>query len=1316
MKNPIVGLLCAFVLACVAAPLSFAQTGLGAITGHVTDPQGKLIAGANVLATNQTTNAQVATVTTTAGVFELLNLTLGSYTIDVTAPGFEKLEQKDILIQIDDRIGLELSLKIGSVSETVEVTAAVPQLNTENATTGEVVNNVFIETLPQTNRDPLALITIAGNVSGGGGRAGIDLGPTGSFSSPGNDTRINGGRENALEYYVDGSPISYGLGHNIAPDTPRVEDVSELKIVTNGLGAEYGRLSGGAVEIVTQSGNNAYHGQIFNYDQNAFFNAKTWGNDAPKPHSIHNDFGGTVGGPVVLPKIYDGHNKTFFFFNYEGVRQHSANLQIYSFPNAAERGNPDSNGIPTTDFNLGDIGLNPGGTPPMMYDPYGPVTNYSTPITTPAGPATWQRNSLLPGNGTIVPLNYANPTAIEYLKYLPLPNHDPLPGTGLENDYYYTQPDKISDNTWSLRLDQNLGDKSHLFFRFTHERFDNAGGLSVPTLLGNLNTTYLPGGWSTSLHYDRSISPTLILSLRASTNYSPFVQGSELNPQFTSNAAFGYDPEVIALIGTKNILGADWAGPTQNFNQDNDPVQRAGGTGLLDSTSFVYAASLTKILSRHSIKFGYEGRRYYDNYSNQPGAQASPVNPELWASGTTDGQYNIDQQWTSQGLANGLGAFIMGQDQWTQSAGPIGRSMAFNYYSSFLQDDFKVNSKLVLYLGVRWETESPLTERHNRIPFWDPKLPSPFTVNPGYSWSAALAAATPALTPAQIASIPEPYWAITGQFLPGGLVLPGTPEHPGRNLTAWHPWNFAPRLGVAYRIENNTVIRASFSGLYVPSLGNIATGGDIPGVAYTDTAQNNSTQCGKPPLELERCGFPNGGTQFFGGGPAFLPGATPPPNAANFATGSIFLPSQITSLQHSTYAVNQQAAGAGSGTGGLYYNTHMPIEWDYSVGIQQQLPNKFLLEVTYNGNYSNTLLAGANVSQFPKSLYTGGPNGQNALIYEHTQIPSPLAPGAGNPQIPNGGYAGGSTAAIGILQYLYPYFGQTYVGYQNIGLANYQGLNFRVQRNFANGLQFLLNYTLSKSLDDVGGGASYNTPSGGANGFGSKSYQSVDGIRAAYGLSPFDQTHRVSATYNYQFPLGRGRRWMSNVDTVGEKVLDGFVGGWEFSGQTIYRSGEPIVFNWQNNQVDQGIGIWNTFGSVTGLPILNPGFEGPRSVQYNSAQLPPTNGAFNKAGFTNDGVGDFGLAASFTYGTGPVVFGQFREPSNWTTDMSIMKSFPVFSSDGSRYLQLRLEASNIFNHPGYGNYDVTPNDVSFGTINGPANSPRFMVISARFVF
>jgi len=1283
--------------------ISMAQTGLGSITGHVIDSSGAAIAGAKVTVTNIATAISLDSTTNGSGIYVVQQLNPGIYRVEAVAPGFKTTVRARLALDVDGKLGIDLKLEVGGATETVNVTAMAPLLRNEDAQTGEVMTNSLIENFTNLSgagevRNVLGAMEFAGNVqglSGSGGRAGASLGINGSITSF-NNVRVNGGRTSDTEYMVDGIPITQNLDRQISNTVPTIEDTSEFKVVTNGLGAQYGHLSGGAVDLSTQSGTKDVHGSFFDFSQAAALNANTWENNdtaTKKPGFHQNDFGVSMGGPVYIPRVYHGQKKTFWFANYEGSRYNiGGNVVLSSVLTDAERGG-----------DVSDMGTAIGDpiTPkPQIYDPYGPSTypnmvcdGGGVPGPTCKGNPTYKRLNLLGGDGMHIPAAYLDPIIQQYLKLVPEPNRSPISGSATGDNYKSTPKNVRGTNVYSIRVDQNFSEKSRMFARFTH----NDGYNRTDPSLGPYSVssaTVTPGGWGLTLNYDYTFSPTLLLNVRAGGNYSPFSSGSFLPASFT-NSSFGFDPTTEGLLGPNNLVPID--GPmteannvnaSGNGNSGNLGIYNAG-TNLINSTNMVYAASLTRILNRHTLQFGYEGRRYYDNIKN---SAEQTGGDEFRFTAQQANQYAEDT-WNPQGFANGVGSFLMGLYSWNQSNGGFSNSLRQNYYAAYAQDDFKARPNLTLSLGIRWETESPVTAGKNgTLTVWDDKAPSPFTLNSGWTWAGALAQAQDSsgnpspLTAAQLSEVQAPAW-VTGGFPKGALEFVGTPQHPSKNANDWHPWNFSPRLGAAWQVRKDTVIRASIGTFYLPTGGSLNGYNSSSGVAYTNQDGNTThTQVQTEGIDLHARSTTDP-----------LCGCIDSPSFAG----------QVLQRTSDNKTLNLQSAITGQ-AGAVDTKSHMPLEYDWSLGVQYELKHGFLLEADYNGNTSHDLLAKDMPGHFPASLFTGGSSGDNATIYKK-YVPSPTAG-----QAPAGGFDG-TTQSIGYLEYTYPYFGELQVTNRNIGKSNFNALNLRVEHRLANGFQILANYTVSRNMDDVGGAeTNQNGPSQGY-GQGGKVPQDVQTIRDVYSLSTIDEPRRFTVFSLYQLPVGRGRHWM----THGSPVLEDIAGGWNISGDYIHTPGSPIVFTAvnQSGTDSQDLNFHNIYGNfapgATAASLKNPHWGGAKYSTYDSQRQSPTvaTPAFDST--------QFSPAQTFVIGTLPPVYSLIRDPASWIADMSLSKNISVFSPDGTRFLQIRVDDTNFLNHPGLGGYDTNVGDNNFGTINKYGNHPngeRHIQLGARFVF
>jgi outer membrane receptor protein involved in Fe transport len=1220
------------VLTLAAGAAAFGQ-GYGSMAGSVKDSTGGVVPGAEISATNLATNAKSTVISNDIGYYQILQLSPGRYMVAVEMAGFKKVETTNITVHVGDRLSMDFTMQVGEIDETVIVPGeSVPLLRSQDAQAGEVVTHKHLQNLPQLQRDPLQLLILAGNVQGGGKRA-----------APHEDTRLSGGRTGGIEYFVDGISAGTGIGHDVTNVTPNMEAVGEFRVMTGGISAEHGRYSGGAVELVTRSGANQLHGQVFEYMQNDAFNANSWnfnrlrGPNDKKAAFRHNNFGATLGGPVYIPKLYNGKDRTFFFFNYDGFRWNQAGaLREASLMTELERRGDYSQTL----FD---------NTPADLYVMEGPYAWE----TDGDGNQQLVRTVKIPNN--TLPQNMISPVSLAILKYIPLPNRPARAGTSNQANYVAPQDSSQDHDIWGLRLDHRITENQSIFGRFTHRN-----RLSTSTRWrGPLNTAEESrddGQFGLTVNYDWSFSPSLIFNARTGGHYNPNKTGRLLAPEFT-NTDIPFDSDTRRLLTERGMPGISitgigdlvdsWATPTEN---------------LAASTTYNAAASMVKILTKHTVKFGYEHRRYYDNFINGSNGQFVFL-------GTGLNRLVGDKSWSNMDQANGPASFLFGYNSLATVAGSSSRALNMNYHAVYVQDDFKVSPRLTLNLGLRWDMETPVTERFDKLYFWDKDAPSPFTIKPGYDFNQALRDA--GFSEQEISKVQKPGWLNSG-FPKGAIRIANTPEYPSRKGQSYYPWQFAPRFGAAYRLTDQTVLRASFGQVYFSVTGDqgaFSTGAQ--GIALGDAADAgwHASDDGMKTLTSH---WSN---------PFNRQGA-------------------ISYYQRDTQVANFQATGL---TGASAFNSEakMPHEWAWNLGLQRQLAGNFMVEAAYAGNMGRDLLGPDLVSHFPRDLFVP----ENATLYESTRrIATPFAE-------PVREYD--ATMPLALFSFPYPYYGPVRVLGSNIGRSDYHSLNLRADLRYTKSVGFLFNYTLSSLKDDVGGA---NMGTGGQalgqGGTGSKSYQSLGKVTEVYGLSPLDERHVVTAAYNIELPFGKGRRFLGAPNNFGQTLVDYIIGGWEFAGMSRYRSGRPIRFSHSTEANSIRVeALFHSWANPSDTNLVSPDFSGHRNYLYSSTD--PSVGASTSRALLAEKII---LARPFVYGTLPPIWGGFRHPGRISEDVSLMKRFRM-GGDGERFLQVRMEAANLFNRAGFAEYETDPRSNYFGLIrNKDAFTERRIQMSARFVF
>ena len=902
----------------------------------------------------------------------------------------------------------------------------------------------------------------------------------------------------------------------------------------------------------------------------------------------------------------------------------------------------------------------------MMYDPYGdtavdPVTGYLDKIT------------LMPGNGQIIPAARIDPLATLIDNFAPAPNNPHAPGWTQQAAWLGFAASKTNDAHWETRLDHNLTDNSRLTLRFFRDNYDSVNG-NYYSALSPGDQQIRNGALTGSLGWTWAATPTTIVELRGSVMHNP-------NPSKyafpTDSGTWPIDPLIKSLTqGYPNAM--DYRVWSSNQDGWGDPVgnQQSGGQDVQSNdtqTTYDFVLSVSKIWQRHTFKAGFDHRRLYDNHFE---LLYSDLMYQGFATDQTDDNRNgttIFDPSNPGWAANTWGDWLLGIPNGGNQGSLMTMANEQNYYAAYFQDDFKVNKKLTLNLGLRWDEETPATERHNYSFAWNPDAPSDYYIPAGYSWTGSLQAA--GLTAAQIASLPVPSWVTNGKFPNGAACYQVTTQCPSRDSFKYHPWNFAPRLGAAYQLNSKTVLRASWGMMYLTATGDY----------WQDWVAAVSTAA--MPGVPDRVGGGINGQMLH-------------------TNQSIFLPSQYVEFQKTQAHLDQTMGNFWAG-GGNDINSHPPLEQNWNAQVQRQLPWNVLLEVGYAGNHSGDLLA--DTQQYPYPTTAMNPALNN--LYK-IQVANPLANQIQN-TAPN--VTTGATVPLGDLMLANPAWGGLTVGTENIGRANYNAGSVKLQKRLSQGVTFLATYTYSKSMDDVG-----SINGWGSSKPGSKPYQCFQTINNLYGYSPDDMTHRFTFYHDYQFPFGKGRQFLGRPNGVGGKILDGIVGGWQYAGIWIYHSGRPLTFSTQlADPTSSGNGVGTLWGSISGdLTNIKPSnWSGNYSSLLTATNLTDT-GTWGNLGSATVRAFDetrFSAPQALTPGNLPNIYPFIREPGANSYDASLMKNFSI-AREGKVYLQLRVEAQNVLNIRGLGGIDTLVGSPTFGLITSSAQDPRQMQLSGRIVF
>lgn len=770
-----------------------AQTA--SLTGRVTDPSGAVVPAAKITVRAAGTGVTTTVASNDDGYYLAPSLLPGKYDVEIAKDGFVTTRQTGLELAVQQAARLDVVLKVGAVSERIEVSAQALVLESESTTLGQVINNKQVTELPLLGRNTYALAMLVPGVRPSSGVNGlvIDQISTVSYS-------INGQRSTSNEFLLDGAPNSAAAQNqpvvNANPDM-----VQEFKVETNNFSAEYGRAAGGVFNVVTKSGTNDLHFGLYEFFRNDKLNANDFfanRSGTKRAPFKFNQFGGTVGGPVVLPKLYNGKNKTFFFFNTEIVRF----IQGITFTAAL----PDPRML-TGDFSAARLA---NGNLVTIYDP-------STTRPNPAG-AGFVRTAF-PGN--VIPGNRIDPVARNVMKYFPAPNVAGVTALGAIN-YTRTDGNVVPKDSWSTRLDHNFGEKNRIFGRYS---YDNTPFNRAPAYGQEFKNVAPTAGpqvfkrWNAVLEDTWLLSPTMVATGRYSAtrliNFRrPYGDGFDITslglPAYMREGMV--DPVSFPAV---TITGYSVSGSVPNIIVGG----LIGATDLISFGNTQQAAqgNITKTLTKHTLKFGGEYRVVQFN-NQQVGDQATNFSfGPTWTQGP-----NAAASSPTAGL--GLATFLLGIPGGGVAPAPA-LAQTNKYMAVFVQDTWKVTPKLTVNLGLRYDYETPRTDRFNQLSNFDFEATSPLKAD--------------------------------GLTLRGGLVFPGVGGLPRYNANPDRN-NIAPRVGVAYKLTPKTVIRAG-GGIFYAGLTGVGGGTGAFGVSgYAATTAIVTSLDGVTPVVSWSNPYPTG--------------------------------------------------------------------------------------------------------------------------------------------------------------------------------------------------------------------------------------------------------------------------------------------------------------------------------------------------------------------------------------------------------------------------------------------------------------------------
>jgi hypothetical protein len=1114
---------CAF-FAGLAILSANAQEFRGTLTGQVTDSSGAVIPHAEVTAVNIASGTQYTDHTTARGVYYIPYVLPGTYTVTASANGFKTVVQDKVLLLASETFNQNFKLEVGAVSEHVVVTSAPPQLETSTASGNTIIDQRELQNIPLNGGQAYMLIgTTPGSQftqtqfgSGGGfsGTRGWDV--TNSYTLGGGIVGNNQFTLNGINITSQYAYDNHGAGEWSV--SPNLDSIEEVNVMTTTYDARFGRTSGGTVNTVSKAGSDQFHGDVHYAYEGTLFDADNYQNNLtsqPRNGYVQNQWWLAGGGPIKKTKL-------FFYFGFEGYRESIAGTVLTHVPPAYLR--PGYNGNSGVNFGL------VGQMDPQQFPAGLPIFQPGTAYCLDGGPVTSCNSNHVAQtefpNDTI-PGSMINPTSTAILNYLPAPNLPNAANLAEGNNYLAHAPDLYDYNQPSIRVDYNLTQRTKLYSYFlwwkgTEYRSEN--GLAGIAANGNINN--MRQTWVATQDVTHVFSPTLVGDFKLSLDrFQEAAPDGDLSTQ-TDPSTIGltmprptyqsqiYLPEFLAddnwgsdLIGTGNC-GSGCAGNTIFGNESEADV----------TNNYTLNADLTKSAGAHNLEFGGEidefqfgGRPYNGGHPNgdfQFNSGWTQYNPHLdtcWPA--TPGPGNTNQ--CNATLSNGqipqngsaLASFYLGYP----SGGGIDWDPpimdGYPVYAVYTQDNWRVTHALTLNLGIRYDVQRGLRERHNNL---NRGLcltcVNPITNNSIFQTNIASGTAQAAWAAAGIspASVDTVY---------GGIQFAG---FDGQSRDAYNTdWsNVGPRIGVAFAVNPKTVIRGGYGVMYSYGL----EGGSSVGETQT-TNFTTSLDGGNTPTNYFQTGSP-------------------------FATGLLVPTGSSLGLETDL------------GNGGVqvdFPGRKIPMEQIVSFGFQRELPGSMVLDVRYAGNFTSRLRTflwiNGTVTLSQENQAIANP------AYFSQQVPNPYynVPGLSGP-----GQCGTSTTieAIALLTPLSQYCspgGVGLVGEYNAPLGRnwYDGLevklNRRVTGSSGRGLSYQISYTYSKTM----------------NGDGYENGWPFQDYFQEHWLANTDRTHVFTATSVYDLPFGEGRQLVS---TPG-RVLGYLVNDWQVSGVFSAESGFPVQPN-----------------------------------------------------------------------------------------------------------------------------------------------------------
>ncbi|NWG14191.1 MAG: TonB-dependent receptor, partial [Acidobacteria bacterium] len=1245
---PIIALLALLFLGAEGAVL--AQSSSGSIRGTVKDATGGVVPGATVRITDLGTNAAITLITGAEGDFIAPALRPVYYDVTAQMSGFKSTTVKGVKVDTAKDTRMEITLEVGELNQTVNVTSESPLLQTAGGSVAQTVEQKVIVDLPLNGRNTLEL---AYTLPGVTGNVGSEL--TGVYASdvaPGREISINGARVGSTQFFADGASVtSVALARTTVSFSP--DTIQEFTVQQSNYSAQYSQAGGAIIQQTTKSGTNEFHGTLYWFHRQKALTANPFDatrlplfdNDA-RPPLRRQQAGATVGGPVWLPGLYQGRNRTFFFFSYEPTRQLES-LITYSavrVPTELER---------KGDFSQSRVYFTNGTSQPyaLLYQQFNkradgslvlrPNPNYNASLPADASNPMWQYNNFALFNPNDPDPNrrgrvlvdaagrsFVNPLVSRMVNELyPAPNLPMITsGSNAGANFAYFRKAENTDDRYTIRIDHRLNEAHSIYGRYTWQPL--YGDRYFRDVIQNAGISETTQARQVLVNWTGVLRPNIINELRLNYNFGDFSRNfprdlttADYTSKYLDVGGAGKGVPNAIGYGMARFFGgaAPRSASEQSGGRNFDQVGFSQPQDVGKNTEHTYLLNddLSWVRGAHTFKMGFSGQELMLNQGT------------LGFGSLAGGRYNFGREQTADrncgagpysGSITGCSGTALGGDAFASflMGIPSGlqvqtENLAKPYYyrwmalGAYFQDDWKIRPNLTLNIGLRYQYQSPRWEKQN----YQGQLnltrlePNPFAKDfqgKPVTWDA-------------------PVFEFSGyDGRSRYMVEPQKLDFEPRFGFAWTPgfdWNRDRRIVIrgGYGLSHATLTGNDREP--VPNIGTQTFGG-YRALSYVLGPNNNSSPnitatcglaiCNDASLPMQ-FGFNN---PILGGDPRI---GTPPANGL-IRPGDQAEPDFSGPRQDPRY-------GRIGFIGNPDFRT--PVIQNYSLQVQYQFSGSMVLTVGYQGARGTHLM---------------GPS------YNINR----RDPFIGDPSVKYPGYqSSGSPAAIYLLD------PTDYTSVYHAGAAD-------LERRFSEGLQFRFNYTFSKAMDNSSGGIKFPIPNNSFNnaaiGIRLTRNQQVDNRAAERSVSSTDTPHVFNLSALYELPFGKGKRWLS-----GNAVLTPILGGWQATALGRWRSGYPITVTMSGfNAIDSGIpGGEFRPDRILGVPLKNP--------NWNKSNW-RTEPYVNPRAFAWPEPGKFGNTARN--------LSELRSPWFNTLDSSLMKRFSPLK-DERRIFEFRLEVFNLFN-------------------------------------